>query len=93
MWGMVALMLPLVGLGVDQTGRLAGIDAGTARRQSLLTCAAIATWLLTLGSLASAGFFRKFDAVPPRLLVVPLTGFLTGATLMTRKARKHSWIS
>ena len=30
MWGMVALMLPLVGLGVAESGRLSGTDAGTA---------------------------------------------------------------
>ena len=86
---MVALMLPLVGLGVAESGRLAGVKASTARQQGLMVCAAIATWLLTLGVLASAGFFSKFDAVPPRLPAVPLIGFLTGVTLMSRPVRSH----
>ena len=90
MWGMAALMLPLVGLGAAQSGRLAGADAGTARRQGLLVCTGIASWLLAVGVLASAGFFAKFDASPPRLPAVPLIAFATGATLMTRQARQRA---
>ena len=86
---MAALMLPLVGLGVAESGRLIGTDKATARRQGVIVCVAIAAWLLIVGVLASAGFFSNFDAVPPRLPAVPLTGFLTGVTLMSRPVRGH----
>ena len=87
---MAALMLPLVGLGIAESGRLIGTDKATARRQGVTVCAAIAAWLLIVGALASAGFFAKFDAVPPRLPAVPLIGFLTGVTLMSRPVRGNS---
>ena len=87
MWGMAALMLPVVGLGVAESGRLAGTAKITAQRQGLVVCAAIAAWLLTVGVLAAGGVFLNFDAVPPRLPAVPLIAFLTGMTLMSRPVR------
>ena len=88
MWGIVALILPVVGLGVAESGRLAGTDASTARRQAMSVCAALSLWLLAVGGLASAGVFLNFAARPPRLTVIQATAFATGMTLMSRQVRR-----
>lgn len=68
--GIVAVVGSIIVLGVHRASRRAGDSDRTSRRLAAITGAGIVTWLAVTALLSRAGVLSRFDATPPRLMIV-----------------------
>ena len=62
--------------GCEWAGRRLGHDAAVRRRRALGLTAAVVGWLLVTAAAAASGVLRRFDAVPPPFVALPLAVIL-----------------
>lgn len=82
--GIVMLAVGVVASGLVASALRADLSLLQARRIGLGAAVGVAVWLAFIAVLAWRGVFLQFDAVPPRLPMVPLA-VLTTMMVLTRR--------
>lgn len=80
---LVATMAAVAIAGAAAGARRAGIPPGAAARLGLGVAIAVAGWLALTAGLAGAGLLAKFDTIPPRVALLPLS-VLAAMLLLSR---------